>query len=100
MKPYKKIFVALNKQNVGDVSVVDQVNDQVNHLQLSENERKAFYLIKESDQVNDQVTTSYIAQKLGLSYSTIKRVLRVLKQKNAVHRVGSDKTGYWQVKNS
>lgn len=96
MKPYKKIFVALNKQNVGDVSVVDQVN----HLQLSENERKAFYLIKESDQVNDQVTTSYIAQKLGLSYSTIKRVLRVLKQKNAVHRVGSDKTGYWQVKNS
>ena len=82
------------------MSEVDQVNDQVNHLQLSENERKVFYLIKESDQVNDQVTTSYIAQKLGLSYSTIKRVLRVLKQKNVVHRVGSDKTGYWQVKNS
>jgi ATP-dependent DNA helicase RecG len=96
----REIFVALNKQNVGDVSEVDQVNDQVNHLQLSENERKVFYLIKESDQVNDQVTTSYIAQKLGLSYSTIKRVLRVLKQKNVVHRVGSDKTGFWQVKDS
>ena len=75
----------------------DQVNDQVNPPQLTENEEKVFYLIKELDQVNDQLTTGYIAQKLGLSYSTIQRILRVLKQKNLVRHVGSDKTGFWQV---
>lgn len=63
----REIFVALNKQsgcdNVGDVLVIDQVNDQVKSLQLSENERKVFYFIKEFDQVNDRLTTSYIAKK-------------------------------------
>lgn len=75
----------------------DRLNDQVNPLQLTENEEKVFYLIKEFDQVNDQLTTGYIARKLGLSYSTIQRILRVLKQKNLVRHVGSDKTGFWQV---
>lgn len=54
----REIFTTLNKQNVGDnvgdVSVIDQVNDRL--------------------------TTNYIAQKLGLSYSTVQRVLRVLKR--------------------
>lgn len=74
-------------------------------MQLTENEKKVFYFIKEfdqvngkDDQVNDQLTTGYIAQHLGLSYSTIKRALRVLKQYNIVQRVGGDKKGYWQVK--
>lgn len=75
----------------------DRLNDQVNPLQLTENEEKVFYLIKEFDQVNDQLTTGYIARKLGLSYSTIQRILRVLKQKSLVRHVGSDKTGFWQV---
>lgn len=73
-------------------------NDQVKSLQLTENEEKVFYFIKEFDQLNDQLTTGYIARKMGLSYSTIQRVLRVLKQKNMVQRVGSDKTGFWQIK--
>lgn len=77
----------------------DQVNDQVKLSQLAENERKVFCFIKDFDQVNDQLTTSYIARHLNLSYSTIQRVLRVLKQRNMIHRVGSDKTGFWQVKN-
>ena len=104
----REIFTTLNKQNVGDVSVIDQlndrINDQVKSLQLSENERKVFCFIKEFDQVNDrlndQLTTTYIAKKLGLSYSTVQRTLRLLKQKNMVQRVGSKKTGSWQVKKS
>ena len=105
----REVFVGLNKQSGGDVSTVDQINDrlndQVKSLQLTENEKKVFFFIKEfdqvngkDDQVNDQLTTGNIAQHLGLSYSTIKRALRVLKQYNIVQRVGSDKTGYWQVK--
>ena len=100
-------FVALNNQNGGDVSAAidqlnDQLNDQVKLLQLTDNERKVYYFIKEFDQVNDQLndqlTTIYIAQKLGMSYSTIKRALRVLKQKDLVQRAGSKKTGSWLVK--
>ena len=78
--------------------VNDQVNDQVKIKQLTENERKVFFLIKSSDQVNDQLTTGYIASKLDLSYSTIQRILRVLKQRNMILRVGSDKKGYWSIK--
>ena len=49
------------------MSVIDRINDQVKSLQLSENERKVFYFIKEFDRINDQVnerlTTNYIAKK-------------------------------------
>lgn len=98
-------FVALNKQNGDDMSVIDRLNDQVNDqvklLQLTENEKKIFYLLKGIDQVNDQVndqlTTGYIAKQLGMSYSTVQRILRTLKQKDIVYREGSDKKGYWQV---
>ncbi len=74
------------------------VNDQVKSPQLTDNERKVFSLLKERDQVNDQVNTGYIAQQLNLSYSTVKRVLRTLKQRDMIYRVGSDKSGYWRIK--
>ena len=48
--------------------------------------------------INDQVNTGYIAQQLNLSYSTVKRVLRTLKQRDMIYRVGSDKSGYWRIK--
>ncbi|MBR4268115.1 MAG: HTH domain-containing protein, partial [Bacteroidales bacterium] len=70
------------------------VNDQVKSPQLTDNERKVFSLLKERDQVN----TGYIAQQLNLSYSTVKRVLRTLKQRDMIYRVGSDKSGYWRIK--
>jgi ATP-dependent DNA helicase RecG len=105
----REVFVALNKQSGGDISTLDQINDrlndQVKSLQLTENEKKVFFFIKEfdqvngkDDQVNDQLTTGYIARKLDLSYSTIQRILRVLKQHNMICRVGSDKKGYWSIK--
>ena len=88
--------------------MADQVNDQVNSPQLSDNEKKVFYFIKEfdrvnkqndrvNDQVNNTLTIGHIAEQLGLSYSTIQRSLRTLKQKNMIQRVGSDKTGYWHI---
>lgn len=68
----REIFTTLNKQNVGDVSVIDQlndrINDQVKSLQLSENERKVFCFIKEFNQVNDRLNdrmpTNYHSQKI------------------------------------
>lgn len=82
--------------------VTDQESDQVKLLKLTQNQLDVYLFIKrhnqESDQESDIVTTGYIAKKLGTSYSTIKRVLLVLKSNNLVCRVGSDKKGYWQAR--
>ncbi len=34
---------------------------------------------------------------MGLSYSTIQRILRTLLEQNLIRRVGSKKTGFWSV---
>lgn len=78
--------------------VIDQEDDQVKLLKLKQNQLDVYLFIKRHDHESDQVTTGYIAQKLGTSYSTIKRVLQVLKSNNLVYRVGGDKKGYWQAR--
>lgn len=67
-------------------------------MKLKQNQLNVYLFIKRHDHESDQVTTGYIAQKLGTSYSTIKRVLQVLKSNNLVYRVGGDKNGYWQAR--
>jgi DeoR/GlpR family transcriptional regulator of sugar metabolism len=47
---------------------------------------------------NKQITTKEISEKLGVSLSTVKRKLNVLKQNSNLERIGSDKTGYWRIK--
>ena len=77
--------------------VTDQVTDQVKLRQLKENQKDVYVFIRSCGQENDQVTTGYIAKHLGCSYSTIKRILSVLKSEGLVYRVGSDKKGYWRI---
>ncbi|MEA3544535.1 MAG: DeoR family transcriptional regulator [Thermodesulfobacteriota bacterium] len=38
-----------------------------------------------------------LAQTLGVSEATIKRNIQKLKQQNRMRRVGSKKTGHWEV---
>ncbi len=38
-----------------------------------------------------------LAQALGVSEATIKRNIQKLKQQDRIHRVGSKKTGYWEI---
>jgi len=44
---------------------------------------------------NPHGTARQMAEQIGLSESTIKRVLATLKAAGLIIRVGSDKTGYW-----
>ena len=44
------------------------------------------------------VTIEAIALRLGKTESTIKKAIKKLKDKEIVVRVGSDKTGFWQIK--
>ena len=48
--------------------------------------------------INDKyITQNSIAEKLNVNVRTIKRNFKVLIDNNIIERIGSDKTGYWEV---
>ena len=48
--------------------------------------------------INDKyITQNTIAEKLNVNVRTVKRNFKVLIDNNIIERVGSDKTGYWEV---
>jgi Fic family protein len=50
--------------------------------------------------INDKyITQNKIAEKLNVNVRTIKRNFKVLIDNNIIERVGSDKTGYWEILN-
>ncbi len=59
---------------------------------ISELEMRLFELIKESP----AATNDELAMKIGKSPRTISRLLSILKVKNLIVRVGSNKSGYWK----
>lgn len=46
---------------------------------------------------NPNVKVSQLMMETGLSEVAVKKNLKILKSKNAIERVGSNKTGYWKV---
>lgn len=46
---------------------------------------------------NPNITASGIAERLGIGIATAKRRIKALKDNGIIKRVGSDKTGFWQV---
>jgi len=64
-----------------------------NNFVMNDTQNKIIELI-----INDKyVTQNNIAEKLNVSVRTIKRNFKVLIDNNIIQRVGSDKTGYWEV---
>jgi fido (protein-threonine AMPylation protein) len=63
----------------------DTVNDTVNDT--------VFDMIK----ANPRVTAEEIRARLNISIATVKRRIKALKESGKISRVGSDKTGYWQI---
>lgn len=59
----------------------DTVNDTVNFIKT-----------------NPKITINELAVKLNKSRSTVTRILKKLQVEGIISRVGSDKTGYWEVK--
>jgi len=50
-------------------------------------------LVKE----NPYITKQQMIEKTNLSRATITRYIKKLKEQNLLKRIGSDKTGYWEV---
>jgi|LSQX01.1.fsa_nt_gb predicted HTH transcriptional regulator len=46
---------------------------------------------------NPTMTAIELARALSVSHRTIKRHIKILREQGRLQRVGSDKTGHWQV---
>lgn len=63
---------------------------------LTNSEKEALSLIKQ----NTQITYEQIGKSLSLGVTTIYKIVKCLKKKELIHRVGSSAHGYWVVNNS
>lgn len=79
----------------GSVKHSEPTQRQLNILSVIANGNATFGRVNGS--VKKGLTTKDIVSKLNLSERTIYRELAVLKQLGLVVRVGSDKTGHWEV---
>ena len=82
-----------------------QINDTVKLSQLTERQKRIYHIIKDgtindtaNDIVIDTVTAKTLSESLGTSIITIKRDLATMQSMGVIKRVGSDKTGHWEVK--
>ena len=82
---------ALEKALADSEGVSDEVSDVVN-IKLDAIDHKILNCCREMP----YITQEQLAERIGKSLSTIQRRIRKLKQQY-LFRIGSDKTGYWQV---
>ncbi|MDR1354908.1 MAG: Fic family protein [Propionibacteriaceae bacterium] len=77
-----------------DIPVKAPQNVPINvPAKLSANQQEILELLKE----NGNVTAARLAEKLGVAEKTVKRGFGVLKALGLIRRVGSNKTGRWEV---
>lgn len=74
------------------------VNDTVKLSQLTERQHGIYEAIKNVP-VNVPVNVPNLASMLGVSEKTIKRDIAAMQSAGLIKRVGSDKTGHWEVIN-
>lgn len=72
----------------------DPINDPINDpIKLSDRERLLLrYLLRSPD-----LTRKELAEAMGCSESTVKRMLQNLSERKVVMRIGSRKTGQWVI---
>lgn len=63
-------------------------------VKLSETERRVLECIEG----NNYITVNQIISRIGKGRSTVMRSIKELKAQGVIVRVGSDKTGFWQIK--
>lgn len=49
--------------------------------------------------INNNITAQEISDKINKTKRTIERIITSLREKNMIKRVGSDKTGHWEIIN-
>lgn len=89
------IKYAFNLLNSSDNAVENvPVNVLVNvPVKMSDTEKKVYDEIVN----NNDITREIIANNIGVNVKTVARAINVLKDKGIIKRVGSDKTGHWEI---
>ena len=85
--PFNRINVTPFELNMGEKSEIAQ-NEPVN-----EPLKRVLAVIKERPNLSKEK----IAEKIGMSRATVTRALAKLVESGAIKRVGSDKTGHWEI---
>ena len=47
---------------------------------------------------NNELNAGEIAKQLGIGKRTVERVIKSLKMQGIIERIGSDKTGHWEIR--
>ena len=86
----------ISSQDVGEnvgVNVGENVGEKLG-VKLSKNQ----YLILQLLLDNKELSIEKLAENVGITARSIERNISILKDKGLLERVGSDRTGYWNVK--
>ena len=81
----------ISGQNVGQTP---EANIQEELLKLSLDEKTVLKVL----QTSPQIIVRDIAQQLDFSRSAVSRLMRKLKDKGIIERIGSNRKGYWKIK--
>ena len=65
----------------------EHVNEHVNR------QTKILSILKK----NPSLTLEQLAKNTSISMATLRRDMKILKEMNYIKRIGSDKSGYWEV---
>jgi len=85
-------YIDVAEQTVVDVPVNVSVNVLVT-IGLGELSDKILTLVR----ANPKMTAQKMALALGVTDKTIKRHLKALREQGRIQRIGSDKSGHWQI---
>ena len=76
----------------------DTINVQLSNInKLTERQTVIYNNIKESVQLNVQLNTTDLSNKLSIGFKTMQRELKVIENLGLIVRVGSKKTGHWEL---
>jgi ATP-dependent DNA helicase RecG len=73
----------------------ETVNDIVNETVNDIVNRQSVILVAVKE--NTSITIKQLVNVTGISQATINRELKLMKQNSMIRRVGSDKTGHWEI---
>ena len=88
----QSFIVTLPNLSYGKTSMPDG-DDNGDDVDIESNVDKILYTIAE----NPIVTQKNIATKTGLSIRTVSREIKKLRDSGLIRRVGSDRSGYWEI---
>jgi len=82
-----------NNSNIDVADVAHVVNNDADVVDVVDNVVEVLSLLKESP----HKTTKQIAASLAISERHAQRIIKKLKESNKIHRIGSDRSGFWKM---